>query len=77
MDPARQAQLWSQVERNKELIRKHEQEIHQTDTWHAICGATLEFLGQLADRAARERERAREEARRWRADPQKEGPPLQ
>lgn len=27
MDPARQAQLWSQVERNKELIRKHEQEI--------------------------------------------------
>lgn len=27
MDPVRQALLWSQVEQNKELIRKHEQEI--------------------------------------------------
>ncbi|KAJ9477575.1 hypothetical protein PHBOTO_001145 [Pseudozyma hubeiensis] len=27
LDPIRQAQLWSQVERNKELIRRHEQEI--------------------------------------------------
>ncbi|CDU24425.1 uncharacterized protein SPSC_03796 [Sporisorium scitamineum] len=27
MDPIRQAQLWSQVEKNKELIRKHQQEI--------------------------------------------------
>lgn len=27
LDPVRQAELWSQVERNKELIRKHEQEI--------------------------------------------------
>ncbi|TKY84977.1 hypothetical protein EX895_006057 [Sporisorium graminicola] len=27
MDPIRQAQLWGQVEKNKELIRKHQQEI--------------------------------------------------
>ncbi|SYW78379.1 uncharacterized protein UBRO2_02571 [Ustilago bromivora] len=27
LDPVRQAQLWNQVEKNKELIRKHEQEI--------------------------------------------------
>ncbi|CBQ70552.1 conserved hypothetical protein [Sporisorium reilianum SRZ2] len=27
MDPIRQAQLWSQVEKNKELIRKHQREI--------------------------------------------------